>query len=363
MHISDLDTPALLIDMDVMERNLTRVSEYASQHNFRLRPHTKTHKIPALARKQLHLGAVGLTVAKVGEAEVMLDAEPDDLLIAYPVIGAAKLQRLMNVAEHTRVTVALDSHEAVSQLSMAATQFGRTIGVLVEMDVGLGRVGVEPGEAILDMARAIEQCPGLTFEGLTFYPGHIKNMDHTATAALQTVSEVVHGAVHLLESNGFEIRVVSGGSTPTLFRSHEISRMNEIRPGTYIFNDRNTVAVGGCSLADCAATILTTVVSTAVRDQIIIDGGSKTFSSDRAASGEATFGVICEAPEARFVKMNEEHGFVDVRHAGRDFKIGDRVHVLPNHVCVAMNLHEQVYGVRGDRVEQVWRVEGRGKLQ
>jgi D-serine deaminase-like pyridoxal phosphate-dependent protein len=364
MHISDLDTPAVVIDLDIMDRNLARVGDYAREHNFRLRPHTKTHKIPALARKQLHLGAVGLTVAKVGEAEVMLDAEPDDLLIAFPVIGAAKLQRLMNVAEHTAVTVSLDSKEALAQLSSAAEQFGRSIGVLVEMDVGLGRVGVEPGPALLDLARAIDSAPGLRFIGLAFYPGHIKRMDESAHAALHTVSDVVTGAVQLLESNGFEVQVVSGGSTPTLFHSHEVARLNEIRPGTYIFNDRNTVELGGCAIDDCAATILATVVSTAVRDQIIIDGGSKTFSSDRPAStGEASFGVVLDAPEAHFTKMNEEHGFIDMRHAGRSFRIGDRIHILPNHICVAMNLHEQVYGVRGGRVEQVWRVEARGKLQ
>ena len=363
MLISDLDTPALVIDMDVMERNLTRVSDYAREHQLRLRPHTKTHKIPALARKQLHLGAAGLTVAKVGEAEVMLDAEPDDILVAFPVIGPAKLQRLMTVAELTRITVALDSKEALAELSEAASQFGRSIGVLIEMDVGLGRVGLEPGPAILEFARAIEACPCVTFEGLTFYPGHIRHMDHGATTALQAVSELVNGAVQLLETNGFEVRVVSGGSTPTLFHSHEVTRLNEIRPGTYIFNDRNTKDLGACSLEDCAATIMATVVSTTVRDQIIIDGGSKTFSSDRAASGEASFGLVLDAPDAHFAKMNEEHGFIDIRGAGRSFKVGERVHVLPNHVCVAMNLHEQVYGIRGNQVEQVWRVDARGKLQ
>lgn len=364
MRIADLDTPALVIDLDVMERNLNRVCEYAREHNLRLRPHTKTHKIPALARKQLHAGAVGLTVAKVGEAEVMLDAEPDDLLVAFPVIGAAKLQRLMNVAEHTSVTVALDSSEAVRQLSAAAMQFGRSIGVLVEMDVGLGRVGVQPGPALLELARTVEAAPALTFMGVTFYPGHIKKIDHTADAALHNVSEIVAAAVHLLESNGFDVKIVSGGSTPTLFHSHQVARMNEIRPGTYIFNDRNTLEQGACTLEDCAAKILATVVSTAVRDQIIIDGGSKTFSSDRpAASGEPSFGAVLDAPEVRFTKMNEEHGFIDIRHTGRTFRVGERIAILPNHICVAMNLHEHVYGVRGDHVEQVWRVEARGKLQ
>jgi D-serine deaminase-like pyridoxal phosphate-dependent protein len=200
--------------------------------------------------------------------------------------------------------------------------------------------------------------------GLTFYPGHIKQMDHTAEAALRTVGEIVGGAVQLLESNGFEVKIVSGGSTPTLFHSHQVARLNEIRPGTYIFNDRNTLEQGACAPEDCAARIMATVVSTAVPGQIIIDGGSKTFSSDRpATSAEVSFGIVLDAPEARFTKMNEEHGFIDIHDSDRTFRIGERISILPNHICVAMNLHEQVYGIRGDHVEQVWRVDARGKLQ
>jgi D-serine deaminase-like pyridoxal phosphate-dependent protein len=163
---------------------------------------------------------------------------------------------------------------------------------------------------------------------------------------------------------GIAVKIVSGGSTPTLFHSHEVHGLSEIRPGTYVFNDLNTVRSGGCSMADCAASILATVVSTARPGQMIVDGGSKTFSSDRPVNiPDVTFGQLVEAPGARFHKMNEEHGFVDLTRAERQFAIGDRVHIIPNHICVAVNLHEQVYGVRGDRVEEVWKVEGRGKLQ
>ena len=171
-----------------------------------------------------------------------------------------------------------------------------------------------------------------------------------------------------LERAGFEVPVVSGGSTPTLFESHRVKRLTEIRPGTYIFNDRNTWLLGGCGPEDCAASILTTVVSTSVPGQMIIDGGSKTFSSDRSAAepnaaAEPGFGYLPEAPGAVFEKMNEEHGFVDIRKAQGSWKVGDRVRVMPNHICVAMNLHEQVYGIQGEEVLEVWKVEGRGKLQ
>jgi len=364
MHVSEIDTPALIVDLDIMERNLCRVAEYTREHGLRLRPHTKTHKSTRLAQRQLQAGAAGLTVAKVSEAEVMLGAQPQDLLVAYPVIGQAKLARLIGVARRTRVTVALDSAFAARQLSDAARAAQVEIGVLAEVDVGLGRVGVAPGEPLLQLAQTMVNLPHLEFEGITFYPGHIKDLDEAGRLALAQLRDLLREILGQFRRAGLAVRIVSGGSTPTLFHSHEIEGLTEIRPGTYVFNDVNTVRSGGCAMEDCAASILATVVSTAKPGQMIVDGGSKTFSSDRPVnSSEVTFGYLVEAPQARFHKMNEEHGFVDIARAGTEFSIGDRVHLIPNHICVAVNLHDQVYGVRGDAVEEVWKVEGRGKLQ
>jgi D-serine deaminase-like pyridoxal phosphate-dependent protein len=364
MKVTELETPALLIDLDVMERNLARAAEYARANDLALRPHTKTHKIPELARRQLAGGAAGLTVAKVGEAEVMIEAEPRELLVAYPVIGRRKLERLMAVGRRTKLLVALDHLLPARQLSDAAREVRLSIGVLAEIDVGLGRVGVTPGPELVQLVDGLARLPRLTLEGIAFYPGHIRAVDAQALAALDQVAERVREALAVLRRAGFEARVVSGGSTPTLFHSHRVRELTEIRPGTYIFNDRNTLATGACSLADCAASILVTVVSTARPGQIIIDGGSKTFSSDRhLAPPEATFGYVVEAPGAVFTKMNEEHGYLDVRRAEREFSVGDRLRVIPNHICTAMNLHDAAYGVRGEIVEQIWKVEARGKLQ
>jgi D-serine deaminase-like pyridoxal phosphate-dependent protein len=362
MRVAELDTPAILIDLDIMERNLERVAQYARQHDLRLRPHTKTHKIPALGARQLALGAAGLTVAKPTEAEVMLKADPRDLLIAYPVIGAAKMDRLKHVAGRTNVTVSIDSEVAARQLSDAAASAGRRIGVLVEMDVGLRRVGVDPHAGLLALAQMVAKSPGLEFRGVAFYPGHIKGTGEEAERQLREVSELVREALDSLAAAGLQSQIVSGGSTPTLFQSHCVRGMNEIRPGTYIFNDRNTWMSGACSFEDCAATILVTVVSTAVPGRMIIDGGSKTFSSDRCVAAEG-FGHLLDCPDAFFEKMNEEHGFFDVTQVDRNWRVGERLRILPNHICVTMNLHEQVYGVRGDEVMEVWKVEGRGKLQ
>jgi D-serine deaminase-like pyridoxal phosphate-dependent protein len=363
IDISSIDTPALVVDLDIMERNLARVADYCGEHGLRLRPHTKTHKSTRIARRQLASGAAGLTVAKVSEAEVMLGAEPPDMLVAFPVIGRPKLDRLMEVARRTRVTVALDSIEAARQLSAAAHAAQVEVGVLVEVDAGLGRVGVGPQEA-LPLAQCIQQLPGLSLQGLTFYPGHIKNLDDDGRAALAEVGRLLAALTGEFRHAGVPVHIVSGGSTPTLFLSHTIPGLTEIRPGTYVFNDLNTVRSGGCAMEDCAAYILATVVSTARPGQIIVDGGSKTFSSDRpVTAGDVTFGHVLEAPQARFHKMNEEHGFIDVARAGRSFAVGDRVRIIPNHICVAVNLHERVYGVRAGRVEEVWEVEARGKLQ
>jgi D-serine deaminase-like pyridoxal phosphate-dependent protein len=364
MHISEIDTPALVVDLDIFERNLAKVADYTRDHALQLRPHTKTHKSVRLARRQLAGGAAGLTVAKVSEAEIMASAGPASLLIAFPIIGQAKLARLTQIARETPILVALDSGFAARQLSDAARAAQVEIGVLAEVDVGLGRVGVSPGEPLIQLAQVIEKLPHLRFAGITFYPGHIKSLDESGRAELARLSALVAGILGDFRSAGIEAGIVSGGSTPTLFHSHEIAGLTEIRPGTYVFNDLNTIRSGACELEDCAASILATVVSTARPGQMIIDGGSKTFSSDRLANAsEVTFGRLVEAPGARFHKMNEEHGFIDIAHAENAFDVGDRVHIIPNHICVAVNLHEKVYGFRGDTVEEVWPVDARGKLQ
>src|SRR6516165_10220683 len=188
MHVSEIDTPALVVNLDIMERNLARVADYAREHGLRLRPHTKTHKSTRIGRRQIESGAAGLTVAKVSEAEVMLGAQPEDMLVAFPVVGRPKLERLMEVARKTRVTVALDSLEAARPLSEAAQAAQVEIGVLAEIDAGLGRVGVAPREA-LGLAQCIRKLPGLAFRGLAFYPGHVKLMDAEGQAAMQAVGQ------------------------------------------------------------------------------------------------------------------------------------------------------------------------------
>jgi D-serine deaminase-like pyridoxal phosphate-dependent protein len=363
MLISDLDTPSLVIDLDVMERNLRNAAVYARQKNLRLRPHTKTHKIPELGRMQLHLGAAGLTVAKVSEAEVMMEADPPELLIAYPVVSTQKASRLAGIAQQVAVTVSLDSIEAAKQVSVAAKTAGVEIGVLGEMDAGMQRVGVDPGAELSDLARNVMSLPGLRFKGIAFFAGHVHPLVDGGLAQLERLASTVRNAVQTLDRAGIPVQIVSGGSTPSLFFSHQIPYLNEVRPGTYIFNDRNTVLSGACGYEECAATIITTVISTARHGQVIIDAGSKTLSSDPPAVPDFVgFGHVVDMPEAVIRALNEEHGYVDVHKVGRRLAVGERLQVVPNHICVAVNLQNEVYGVRNGVVEQIWNVKARGKL-
>ena len=358
-HVQDLDTPVLVVDLDIMERNLTRVQDYCNLHGLKLRPHTKTHKSIEVAQRQLGLGAVGLTVAKTSEAEALLGAGARDMLVAYPVIGEQKARRLASIAAMTRLTVAIDSLFGAQQLSAAAEAAGTRLGFLVEIDVGLGRVGVTP-EGAVELTLEAMKLPNLDWRGINFYPGHIKSQDAEKLAALAVLLEQIRMG---FAAAGLNPEIVSGGSTPALFHSHELPGLTEIRPGTYVFNDLNTVASGACTLEDCAASVLVTVISTARPGHMIVDGGSKTFSSDMLSSGGPGHGRLVQAPGAYFQKMNEEHGFVDLTNAERTFAVGEKVSIIPNHICVVVNLHEYVYGVRGDVVEEAWRVDARGKLQ
>ncbi len=365
MTIRDLETPALLIDLERLQANLKRTAEYAAAHGLRLRPHTKTHKSPLIGRMQMEMGAVGLTVAKVGEAEVMAADDLPDLLVAYPVWGDAKWRRLIDVARTVSVTVALDSADVAQGLSRHAARAGLTLGILVEADLGMRRCGLPPGDGLRVLARSVADLPSLRLQGLLFYPGHIKLAEPEGPVALARLAADLETVLTDFRAAGLPTNVVSGGSTPTLLHSHRVPGLTEIRPGTYVFNDCMQVAMGACGWDDCAATILTTVVSTPRPEAAIIDGGSKTFTSDPLRpSGGGGFGRVVEVPEARFFKMSEEHGVLDLEaYEGPPLRIGDRLRIIPNHVCVAVNMHETAHGVRGETVEQSWRVEGRGKLQ
>ncbi len=362
MHISELDTPAVIVDLDVMERNLSRMADYCRQHQLQLRPHTKSHKIPELAKRQIASGAHGITVAKLGEAEVMLSAGITDILIAYPIVGREKTERLARLAEQAHITVALDSEDAAREISRAATQQGTNIDILVEMDVGFNRCGLGNEADLLTLALAVDALPGVKFKGLMFFPGHFGVGPEQRTELRAQVNDFLLRTIDVFNSHPLEM--ISGGSTPTAYESNLFKGVNEVRPGMYIFNDWNTVAISAASLSDCALSVLVTVVSTAVPGRAIVDGGSKTFSSDRFQAGDGGgFGYVKEDPHAAVERLTEEHGHLNIQGSERRYRIGERLSIIPNHVCTTVNMHDQIYGVRGEEVEEVWTVAGRGKVR
>ncbi len=364
MHIDELDTPCVVVDLDVMERNLARMATYCRERGLNLRPHAKTHKIPAVALRQLRAGAVGITVAKVGEAVVMFEAGIRDILVAYPIVTGLKARRIAELAEGACISVSLDSEDAARYLSAQARAMGVTIRALVEIDVGFHRCGVQDERAAIALAKIISDLGGLEFHGLMFYPGHMFASLEEQRTLLGLVNERLDRILDSFRLAGIHPSVVTGGSTPTAYMSHEFHGITEIRPGMYIFNDRNLLGLGAACLEDCALSVLATVVSTAVPGRVILDSGSKTLSYDSCITGKKSgYGLLVEDPDALLEIMSEEHGHLNITRSNRKYAIGDRVRIIPNHVCPTVNMHDEIYAARGGNVEEVWEVAGRGKVR
>ena len=358
--LDSIETPAPVVDLDRLDRNIARVADYARTHGLALRPHVKTHKSPRIAAAQVAAGAAGLTCATPREAEVM-QAASGDLLVAYPPVDARRAARIARL-EADRVTVALDSVEAVDTMSRAATDAGRTIHVYIELDLGMHRVGVRTAAEAITLARRVADERNLEFAGIAFYPGHVRQAMSEQDEAIRAVSDALAAAVDELSAAGLRPRVVSGGSTPTLWRSHEMGPVTEIRPGTYVYNDRTTATIGACELDDCALTVLATVVSTAVPRQAVIDAGVKSLGREpiRGAEGDG-FGALLEHPEVIVRTMSEEHGILDLSRTSWTPRVGERVRVVPNHVCVVVHLFDEIVGIRGSDVAERWPVAARGR--
>jgi D-serine deaminase-like pyridoxal phosphate-dependent protein len=353
-------TPIPLVDLDRLEHNLDRMAGYAARHDLALRPHTKTHKSPRIAAEQVRRGAIGLTCATLLEMEVMAEVS-DDLLLAYPPVGSAKLQRLLALPENARITVALDSVPVLESLARAAADRGRSLGVLVELDLGMHRVGASTVNEAVELARLVSARPPLVYRGIAFYPGHIRSPVDQQDQELKRLGTALQSAIQTFDRAGLHPEVVSGGSTPTIRKTHEIDGITEIRPGTYVYNDRITAQLGACAWEDLALTILATVVSTAVPGQAVIDAGSKALGREPAESEGDGYGALLDRPEVCVRRLSEEHGILDLSRTQWRPAVGDQVRVVPNHVCVAVHLHETVYGVRGDRIETSWPVTARGR--
>lgn len=351
-HFSELDTPTVLIDIDRAEANLKRAQDAADKAGIALRPHIKTHKLPLFAKKQVALGAVGVTVQKLGEAEVMADAGLDDLLLTFNIIGAAKLKRLKALHKRVTIRVVADSAECVAGLAAHFADAGKPLGVFVECDTGMGRCGVQSPEAAVALAQRIIAASGLQFAGVMTYP---------AAGKYHEAARWLNDAKAAFVAADIDLPVITTGGTPDIWHMDEAAKVaTEYRPGTYIYMDRSQVAAGAAALEDCALTVLATVVSRPTEDRAIIDAGSKALTSDLL--GLVGHGHVVEYPQAKVVGLSEEHGTLDVSACAIKPKIGDLIRIIPNHCCPVTNLFDRVNLIRDGELIETLTVTARGRV-
>ena len=347
MHIYELDTPALVVDLDVLERNIQQMAEHCAALGVPLRVHTKTHKTPEIAKMQLAAGSQGIVCQKLGEAEMMAQAGIDDILIPYNIVGKPKTRRLAALARMARMTVAADSLATVQGLSEAAAADDCTINVLVELDTGGKRCGVQSPQAALELGQAVDQLPGLALQGVMTYPSRPESkpfLDET---------------VALFRNAGLCCDTISGGGTGSEEDSQFLG-CTEHRSGSYVFEGMTRIhGSGDITPERCATRVICTIVSVPTADRIIIDGGQKTFE----AYPPAPYGLIVEHPSAKIYGMSVEHGHVDVSDCDYSFQVGEKVSVIPRHQGKVTNMHDEMAASRNGEVEAIWQVRGRGKIR
>lgn len=360
---ASLETPTVLIDVDTLDRNLRHTAELARQAGVKLRPHFKTHKSIWIAKEQIRYGACGITVAKLGEAEVLAEAGITDFLIAFPIVGEAKLKRLARLMECANVIVSTDNVQVAQGLSNLGHSIGKSIKLYIDVNTGLNRCGKEPGEETVQLVQEIAALPYVHVVGLMTHGGFAygKKSQEQVRDAAKIEAEGLVRTKHLLEQLGISIEEISVGSTPTSKFIGEIDGVTEIRPGAYVFGDISQLAIGVITPEECAMHVLATVVSTPRKGTVIIDAGSKTFSSD-ISTHMPGHGISRDYLGVYVERLSEEHGIVHVPE-GIEFEIGDQLLFLPNHCCTTTNLHDELQGVRGEQIDRKISVDARGKIR
>jgi D-serine deaminase-like pyridoxal phosphate-dependent protein len=363
--LDDLATPFLYVDLDRMNRNIDRMATAARDLGVRLRPHAKTHKVPEIARLQIAAGATGVTVAKVSEAEVFADAGIDDLFVAYQIVSPQQLERLVRLARRARLRCAVDSRAGAEKLSGGATRAGIELQVLLEIDMGIGRTGVRAGVDAFELAQRIADLPGLElvgiygFRGFRSYGEGAESREEWGRAEGEALVSVAAD----LRAIGLPINEVSAGSTPTALPAANVRGVTEIRPGQYLFGCANVVAQGAIRAEDVALFARATVISRPAEDRAVVDAGSKTLSTDGPWEPGRGFGYLASDPSTRVASLWEEHGVLRLGEHAAGLRVGDRVSIVPNHVCTAVNLHDRIAAVHDDRIEAVWPIAARGRIE
>lgn len=352
-----LDTPILLIDLDIMESNIAKMADYFSKTQSDLRPHTKTHKTPIIAHKQINAGAIGVTCAKLGEAEVMVSSGIKDILIANEIVTEQKIAKLVGLAKHADIMVAVDDPQNVENLSIAAHKMKASLRVLVEVNTGMNRCGVSPGKSALELARKVLRSKNLVFSGLMGYEGHTVTIPNFAERKRETEKSLslLIETKELLKKDGIETKIISGGGTGTYNITGQYPGITEVQAGSYVFMDtyyRNVLQD-----FDCALTILTTVISRPNNNTAIVDAGMKSVTKE--------FGMpeVKNIDGAKVISLSEEHGKMDISESDTDLKPGDKIELIPSHCCTTINLHDKFFCIRNDILESIWDIAGRGKVR
>lgn len=356
--VAELPTPAPLVDLDVLEANIAAMADFFRGRPAHIRPHAKTHRSPAVARRQVAAGAPGVTCAKVSMAEAMVAGGIEDVYVANQVVSPWAIEHLCQLAERARVAVAVDDPGNVARLSEAASARGVTVGVLVELDAGLGRCGVAPGQAALDLATAVARSPGLAFRGLHAYEGHVVDDPDAAKrrAGTERMLAITVETRDLLQRSGLPVREVSCGGTGTHDISGVYPGVTEHQAGSYVYMDPGYHALA--PRFGLAFSLLCTVVSRPAPDRVVTDGGLQVLATGHGPA------IAKGHPELGPARLSEEHGRLrTLDGSSSDLRVGDQIEVHPGHCCAAANLHERVYAVRDGMVEAVWAVTARGCSQ
>ena len=355
----NIDTPALCMDLDTMEANIATVVAACRQHEVQWRPHSKCHKSAAIGQKLLEAGAMGITCAKLGEAEVLAAGGVKDLLIANLIVGPTKLQRLASLCEIADPIVCIDHIDQALPMNDVMVEKGQQVRVIFEVDIGLERVGVLPGPPLMELAAQVDPLPGLELVGIMGYEGHLLTVPdradkeqqiHAALAVLVDCAEQLRAAGHCCD-------IVSCGGTGSYSISITHPGITELQAGGAIMMDQFYLKQCGVDELGHALTVLATIVSRPTPERAIIDAGRKTFHADEETA------VVVGRDDIQVIRLSAEHGQLELEASAQDLRIGDRVEIIPGYSDMTTVLHDQFYGFRGDQLEVIWPLEGRGRLQ
>jgi D-serine deaminase-like pyridoxal phosphate-dependent protein len=353
----ELETPALLVDLDLMQENLERMSAYFARKHSKLRAHSKTHKCPYIAHKQISFGSKGVCVQKLGEAEVMVGSGVEDVLITNEVVDPRKLERLVALNNYADVKVAVDNLAVAKRIAEIARNQGVKQGVLVEIDVRNKRCGRLPGKDTVEFVKEIGNLGGIEFRGLMGYEGPFLDVPdfEARKAGASKLLDKLAETVEMIEKEGIQVGIVSAGSTGTYNIAGEYSRVTEVEAGSYVFMDSTYRKLNGLGF-HCALTVLATVISRPVPERVVVDVGWK------AMTPEFGLGEVKDVEGAKFYHQSEEHGLIAVDSHNR-LSVGDKIELIPSHCCTTVNLHDKFYAVRNGKVEAMWPIAARGRSQ